>query len=146
RHDHAREQGSLRARHQKRRPGRRQRGAPVTGAGSVGKVVVTGGAGFIGANLCAALSAHDAVDEVVAFDNLSSGDEGNLRGVPAELVKGDILDGEELDAAMAGARAVVHLAARPSVPRSIADPKASHEANATGTLQVLEAARRAGGI
>ncbi len=55
-----------------------------------------------------------------------------------------ILDGELLDAALAGADAVVHLAAIPSVPRSVKDPAASHHANATGTLMVLEAARRAG--
>ena len=53
---------------------------------------------------------------------------------------------DELDAAIAGASAVVHLAARPSVPRSVKDPVSSHHANATGTLNVLEAARRAGDV
>jgi UDP-glucose 4-epimerase len=109
------------------------------------KVVVTGGAGFIGANLCRALAAADQVSEVVALDDLSTGDRGNLTGVDATLVEGSILDREALDEAFTGASAVVHLAARPSVPRSIADPMASHHANATGTLEVLEAARRAGG-
>lgn len=108
------------------------------------KVVVTGGAGFIGANLCRVLADHDAVTEVVALDDLSTGLRSNLDGVDAELVEGSILDPEALDAAVTGAGAIVHLAARPSVPRSIADPMASHRANATGTMEVLEAARRAG--
>lgn len=110
------------------------------------KVVVTGGAGFIGANLARTLSANDAIDEVVAFDNLSTGFASNLDGVDAKLVEGDILDPAALDASLDGASAVVHLAARPSVPRSVKDPVASHLANATGTVNVLEAARRAGGI
>jgi UDP-glucose 4-epimerase len=109
------------------------------------KVVVTGGAGFIGANLCRALAAADRVTEVVALDDLSTGDRCNLDGVDATLVEGSILDPAVLDDTFAGAGAVVHLAARPSVPRSLADPMASHHANATGTLQVLEAVRRAGG-
>jgi UDP-glucose 4-epimerase len=108
------------------------------------KVVVTGGAGFIGANLCRALLAA-GVDEVVALDDLSSGVRDNLDGVDVDLVEGSILDRDALDAAFADARAVVHLAARPSVPRSIIDPMASHLNNATGTVEVLEAARRAGG-
>lgn len=105
------------------------------------KVVVTGGAGFIGANLCRHLI-RAGVDEVVALDDLSTGVEENLRRVPAELLVGSILDRSALDHAVAGASAVVHLAARPSVPRSIADPVASHEVNTTGTMEVLEAVRR----
>jgi len=108
------------------------------------KVVVTGGAGFIGANLCRALAGRAEVDEVVALDDLSTGARENLDGVRAFLVEGSILDPAVLDDVLAGAGAVVHLAARPSVPRSIADPEASHRVNATGTLEVLEAARRAG--
>lgn len=108
------------------------------------RVVVTGGAGFIGANLCAHLASQDWVDHVVALDNLATGFESNLDGVDAELIVGSILDDADLDKALSGADAVVHLAARPSVPRSIDDPMASHEANATGTLMVLEAARRHG--
>jgi len=107
------------------------------------KVVVTGGAGFIGANLCRVLA--QAGHEVLAFDDLSTGAAANLDGVEAALVEGTILDPGALDAAFDGAGAVVHLAARPSVPRSIADPLASHEVNATGTMQVLEAVRRGSG-
>lgn len=110
------------------------------------KVVVTGGAGFIGANLCRHLAATPEVDEVLAFDDLSTGERSNLDGVPVALEVASILDAGALDAAFAGADAVVHLAARPSVPRSLADPVASHTVNATGTVEVLEAARRAGDV
>jgi UDP-glucose 4-epimerase len=108
------------------------------------KLVVTGGAGFIGGNLCRTLVTSFPDGQVVAVDDLSSGNIANLIGVGADFVEGSILDEKVLDAAFSGASAVVHLAARPSVPRSIADPVPSHEANATGTLRVLEAARRHG--
>jgi UDP-glucose 4-epimerase len=109
------------------------------------KVVVTGGAGFIGANLCRMLDQQDFVDHVVALDDLSTGSRQNLAGAPSvELREGSILDVEDLDRVMAGAHAVVHLAARPSVSRSLADPVATHEVNGTGTMMVLEAARRHG--
>ena len=107
------------------------------------RVLVTGGAGFIGANLCRALAAADDVDKIVALDDLSSGRAENLAGIEAvELVEGSILDDPLLDKFVADVDAVVHLAARPSVPRSIADPVASHVANADGTVSVLEAIRR----
>jgi UDP-glucose 4-epimerase len=106
------------------------------------KVVVTGGAGFIGANLCRVLSQAAGVDEVVAFDDLSTGFAHNVEGLDCvELVTGSILDAAALKDVMAGADAVVHLAARPSVPLSLADPIASHHVNVTGTVEVLEAAR-----
>ena len=108
------------------------------------KIVVTGGAGFIGANLVAELEARPEVDHVVVIDDLSTGDAGNLSSRRARLLVGTILDPILLDRAFKGAEAVIHLAALPSVPRSVADPLRSHEVNATGTLQVLEAARRAG--
>lgn len=105
-------------------------------------VLVTGGAGFIGANLCQALEL--AGHRATAFDDLSTGYESNLDGSNAELIVGSILDAEATAAAIAPTDAVVHLAARPSVPRSIKDPVASHLANATGTVNVLEAARTDG--
>jgi UDP-glucose 4-epimerase len=108
------------------------------------KVVVTGGAGFIGANLCRELVGRPVVDEVVAFDNLSTGDRGNLDGTNCRLVEADLLDLDAITETVAGAHSVVHLAARPSVPRSLADPLATHAANATGTMHVLEAVRRTG--
>ena len=109
------------------------------------KVVVTGGAGFIGANLVRSLRQEDFVSDVVAVDDLSTGSTDNLAGLDVRLVAGSILDADLLDRAFRGADAVIHLAAVPSVPRSVADPLTSHHANATGTLEVLEAVRRAGG-
>lgn len=108
------------------------------------RVVVTGGAGFIGANLCRTLLGRDGIDEVIALDDLSTGFTANLDGVDARLVHGDLADAAVLDEVLPGAASVVHLGARPSVPRSIEDPIASHHTNATGTLEVLEAMRRHG--
>jgi UDP-glucose 4-epimerase len=109
------------------------------------KVVVTGGAGFIGANLCRTLAARPEIDEVIALDDLSTGSRRNLAGVAGvEFVEGSILDTGLLDRVFGETDAVVHLAARPSVQRSLDDPMASHVTNATGTMEVLEAARRNG--
>jgi UDP-glucose 4-epimerase len=110
------------------------------------RVLITGGAGFIGANLARVLEQDDAVAEVRVIDDLSTGSKENLVGLAAELVHASILDVERLAEAVDGMTHVVHLAAVPSVPRSIEDPLRSHEANATGTLRVLEAARRGGNL
>jgi UDP-glucose 4-epimerase len=105
------------------------------------KICVTGAAGFIGSHVCAGLAvAH----EVVGIDDLSTGDVANLAGLEVDLTQGSILDPVALERATAGADAIVHLAARPSVPRSLKEPAATHEANATGTVRVLEAARACG--
>jgi UDP-glucose 4-epimerase len=109
------------------------------------KVVVTGGAGFIGANLSGKLAEQPGIETLV-LDDLSTGRRSNLAGVDVGFVEGSILDRELLDAVVSGASSIVHLAAVPSVPRSIADPMTSHAVNASGTLEVLEAARRAGGV
>jgi len=109
-------------------------------------VVVTGGAGFIGANLCRALGPAPDFDRVTVLDDFSTGLRDNLAGLTGiEIVEGSILDEGLLADVCGEADAVVHLAARASVPRSLADPMATHEANATGTLRVLEAARRTSG-
>ena len=108
------------------------------------RVVVTGGAGFIGANLARELLSTG--DEVVIVDDLSTGFRENLADLDVDFREGSVLDDDLLDQAMTGADAIVHLAAIPSVPRSVKDPMASHEVNATGTLKVLEAARRAGSL
>ena len=108
-------------------------------------LVITGGAGFIGANLASWLSSSGEVDRLAVVDDLSTGSRQNLDGLEGvELFEGSILDAALLDRAFDGADAVVHLAARPSVPRSVADPLASHAVNATGTAEVLQAVRRAG--
>jgi UDP-glucose 4-epimerase len=111
---------------------------------SSGRVVVSGGAGFIGANLCAEL-VRRGVTDVRVIDDLSTGCAANLAGLTeVELVVGSILDRVVLEQTLDGATAIVHLAARPSVPRSLADPVASHEVNASGTVNLLEAARSCG--
>jgi UDP-glucose 4-epimerase len=104
------------------------------------RILVTGAAGFIGSHVCERLLAggHD----VVGIDDLSTGDASNLDGIGVRLITASILDPDALTAAGAGADGIVHLAAIPSVPRSIDNPAASHDANATGTLRVLEAARQ----
>lgn len=106
------------------------------------RVLVTGGAGFIGSNLVRRLLTDG--DDVVVLDDLSTGYAHNLESLPVDFVHASILDEEALAQASEGIDAVVHLAALGSVPRSVKDPIASHHANATGTLMVLEAARRQG--
>jgi UDP-glucose 4-epimerase len=108
------------------------------------KVLVTGGAGFIGSHIVRRLL--DLDHEVVVLDNFSTGRRSNLDAVASdiELIEGDVAELEQVEQAVAGCDAVYHEAALPSVPRSIADPLASHAANATGTLNVLVAARDAG--
>ncbi len=107
------------------------------------RVVVTGGAGFIGANLCRTLLATGTA-RVVVLDDLSTGSLDNLDGCDVDVRVGSVLDIEEVGRACAGAQAIVHLGALGSVPRSVADPTTSFAVNATGTVNVLEAARRAG--
>jgi UDP-glucose 4-epimerase len=105
------------------------------------KVFVTGGAGFIGSHTVDLLLAEGHAVRV--FDDLSTGTLANLAH-HGDVVWGDVLDAEALTAAMAGCDAVLHLAAVVSVPDSIARPERAHAINATGTLNVLEAARRNG--
>ena len=129
---------------------RRTAGPAARSAGTVApssrRLVVTGGAGFIGANLCRSLCRHPGT-EVVVVDDFSTGRADNLDDVDGvEVVIGSILDADLLADVVGGAEAVVHLAARPSVARSIEDPQATHDTNATGTLRVLEAARAAGNV
>ena len=110
------------------------------------KVVVTGGAGFVGGNLARRLVDEPEVGEVVVLDDLSFGFTANVEGLDLTFVEGSILDPDLLASTVDGAGAIIHLAARSSVPRSIAHPLAAHEANATGTVRVLEAARNAGDV
>jgi UDP-glucose 4-epimerase len=109
------------------------------------KVLVTGGAGFIGSNLCRHLAESPDIAEIVVLDDLSTGRAANLLGCPrTRLDIGDVRDPGALTRAARGAASIVHLAARPSVPLSLADPVASHHVNVTGTVEVLEEARRTG--
>ena len=106
--------------------------------------LVTGAAGFIGSNITAELVRRG--DKVRAVDNLSTGRISNLDSVMSsiEFVQADITDPAVALEAVGGVDYVLHQAALPSVPRSVKDPLASHQANATGTLNVLIAARDAG--
>lgn len=103
--------------------------------------LVTGGAGFIGSHIVDELVRRE--QHVRVLDNFTTGKRENLASVldRIELVEGDIRDLGTVRNAMQGVDYVLHQAALPSVPRSIADPLASHEVNATGTLNVLIAAR-----
>jgi UDP-glucose 4-epimerase len=102
------------------------------------KVLVTGGAGFIGTNLT--LGLLNSGYEVKILDDLSSGLKQNI-SKDAEFVNASILESSQIDKAIEDCEVVVHLGARGSVPRSIKDPIATHNVNSTGTLNVLEAAR-----
>ena len=106
--------------------------------------LVTGGAGFIGSNLCETLLADG--HRVRVLDDLSSGKEENLKeaGGQIDFIKGDIRDMATVLKAVKGVDYVVHLAALGSVPRSVEDPASTHEVNATGTLNVLRASKEAG--
>lgn len=113
--------------------------------------VVSGGAGFIGSHIVDALVARG--DRARILDNLASGRVENLAsheigepgsGAPVELVQGDIRDAAACETACEGAVGVFHEAAQVSVPQSVAEPLESYAINVTGTVTLLDAARRAG--
>lgn len=104
--------------------------------------LVTGGAGFIGSHLVRALAARG--DRVRVLDDLSTGRQGNLDGVEAELVVGDIRSPEAVAQAARGVDTVYHLAAMISVAETMADPLTCYDVNLRGSLNVLEGARKAG--
>jgi UDP-N-acetylglucosamine 4-epimerase len=106
--------------------------------------LVTGGAGFIGSSIVRALLARG--DRVRVIDNFFSGKRENLAEVAGdiELIEGDVRVEADLERALAGVDVVFHQAAIPSVPRSLVDPIASHDANATATLKLLYTAKKAG--
>lgn len=109
------------------------------------RVLVTGGAGFIGSHLVEHLLERGDAD-VVVLDDLSTGRIENIRPFldRIEFIEGSITDPEVCARAVAGVDYVLHQAALPSVPRSVREPRASHETNATGTLNLLIAAHGAG--
>jgi UDP-N-acetylglucosamine/UDP-N-acetyl-alpha-D-glucosaminouronate 4-epimerase len=106
------------------------------------KVLVTGGAGFIGSNLVRALVERG--DAVRVLDNFSTGNRANLAGLEIEVVEGELRSYERVHNAVRGVEVVYHLGALGSVPRSVQDPLTSSAVNVEGTLNVLLAARDEG--
>jgi UDP-glucose 4-epimerase len=106
------------------------------------KVAVTGGAGFIGSNLSHRLLLEGY--QVVIIDDLSTGLISNVDRNRSEFHQISISDPKALNSALKNCETIFHLAARGSVPRSIKNPLATHEVNATGTLNILEVARASG--
>ena len=106
------------------------------------KVAVTGGAGFIGSNLTIRLLNEGY--EVVVVDDLSTGLKSNVDVQKSAFHEISITDLDSLSKALKGCTTIFHLAARGSVPRSLKNPVATHDVNATGTLNVLEVARKTG--
>ncbi len=104
------------------------------------KVLVTGGCGFIGANLVPQLLAKNY--QVCVFDNLSKGNKAYIADYDCDFIEGDVRDGEALDQAMKEVSVVIHLAAYGSVVESIEDPINNFEINGQGTLNALEAAKK----
>ncbi len=106
--------------------------------------LVTGGAGFIGSNIVRKLVERG--ERVRVLDDFSTGKKENLAGLEekVEIVEGSFIDRDLVSRALKDVRYVLHQGAIPSVPRSVANPVRSNEANVTGTLNLLEGAREAG--
>jgi len=104
------------------------------------KILITGGAGFIGSHLAASLCPRASVR---VLDNFRTGRRENLAGLPVELIEGSILDRTLVAEAMRGVDYVFHLAALVSVPESVAEPQACVELNVLGLWNVLRAAEQA---
>ena len=116
------------------------------GMGEISRVVVTGGAGFIGSRLVRELLGRGY--SVTVLDNFCSGSWENLRGLHGrdgfEVVEGDVRDRRVVGKVMKGADGVVHLAALIDVEASVRDPFQTHDVNVNGTLNVLHAAVKSG--
>ena len=106
------------------------------------RVAVTGGAGFIGSNLTCRLISEGY--QVVVIDDLSTGLLSNVDQENSDFHQISITNLELLNRALKDCETIFHLAARGSVPRSMKNPVATHDVNATGTLNVLEVARKSG--
>jgi nucleoside-diphosphate-sugar epimerase len=125
------------------------RAVSATIAGVTRVFVVTGGAGFIGSHLVERLLRDHSGARVRILDDFSTGSMANLpfaagAGERLEIVRGDIRDLATVERVAGGAGVIFHQAAMRSVPRSVADPLGANASNVTGTLHVLEAARRTG--
>ena len=105
------------------------------------RILVTGGAGFIGSHIVEHFQGNA---EVRVLDNLRSGFKHNLAGFKHEFIEASILDRGAVRQAVRGVDYIFHLAAMTSVPESMARPVECNEINTTGTLVLLEAAAKAG--
>ncbi len=109
------------------------------------KILITGGAGFIGSNLVESLLQNDKISLVRVLDNFATGHKKNIEeffsNSKFELMEGDIRNIDDCLLACKGIDAISHQAALGSVPRSIADPLTSHQVNVNGFINILEAAR-----
>jgi UDP-glucose 4-epimerase len=112
-----------------------------------GRVAIIGGAGFIGSHLAVTLAGRDDVEQIVVFDNFSSGRRWHLEPVTADprltVVEGEVDDLDRLTTALAGATAVVHLASNPDIARAMTEPTIDFHQGTALTNSVVEAARRA---
>ena len=112
------------------------------------RVLITGGAGFIGSNLVKFLLGQENVDEVRVMDNLATGYRKNLAEFETNpkfrFLNGDIRLAKDCEEAVKGVTHISHQAALGSVPRSIEDPFTSHDVNVNGFINILEAARKEG--
>ena len=110
------------------------------------RVLVTGGAGFIGSNLCGTLLEQD--NEIVCLDNLATGHYNNINHLQSNnrfiFVEGDIRNLQDCQKAVKGCDIVLHQAALGSVPRSIKDPITTNEVNIGGFVNMLTASKEAG--
>ena len=106
------------------------------------KIAVTGGAGFVGTNLVRALLKEN--HEVVIIDDFSTGLKGNLKGLDVKVNEISVVDADRVSKALEKSEYIFHLGARGSVPRSLKNPRATMDVNVTGTLNILESARRTG--
>ena len=104
------------------------------------KFLITGGAGFIGSHLAERLLKLS--EDVLVFDDFSSGRYENLKDLPVRIIEGDIRDPDQVRKALKGVDTVFHMAALGSVARSVVDPKGTEAVNINGTLNVLEACRQ----
>jgi UDP-glucose 4-epimerase len=103
-------------------------------------IAVTGGAGFVGSNLVRALLRENF--RVIVIDDFSTGLRSNVENLDCEIREASLVNEREIQDALRGSEYIFHLAARGSVPRSIRNPRATHDVNTTGTLNVLEYARK----
>jgi UDP-glucose 4-epimerase len=106
------------------------------------KVLVTGGCGFVGANLVRALISRGF--EVIVVDNFSTGKPKYLEGLDVAVVEGDVRTPENWASLLKGCAAIIHLAAHTRVPASVANPALDFDINVRGTFAVLSAAREYG--